>query len=455
MNLFTETLHRSRRSPLSGRGAVLLLLTLCLGLLTTVPPARAAPLPAGPALPSDPVRELARGAVPLSDPRPLGRMTAGADIVGLGEATHNSHEFFATKQRVFQYLVEQRGFTTFALEVSWSSGLRVNDYVRYGKGDPERVVHEEFQGSYTVWDTQEYLDLIRWMRGYNQHHPANQVQFMGDDMGYAGPALFDRVTAYTARHYPKLLPEIDRLYRQSRPTAGVGDTMMSYLRRPMNERQRMAADTARAYALLSAQHPGADAEAFDWVVQDARTIAQTGQQFGYDFDDPEQLRASRGYRDRVMAENTLWWQRHTGHRMLLSAHNGHVGYEPTGDGEYPKMQGAFLREAIGSRYVSIGFTFGQGSFNAFDLTDPAEPIRTFSVPPLGAGSNEEVLERVSPRDFYLDLRAASRPARAWLAVTRPTRSIGNAWPAEVERTRLGASFDILIHLHRVRAADRL
>ncbi|MFE9403119.1 erythromycin esterase family protein [Streptomyces sp. NPDC006530] len=447
MNLFTDSPHRSRQ-------VLLLLLTLCLGLLTAAPAARAAPRPPGPAGPSDPVRELARQAVPLTDLRPLGRMTAAADIVGLGEATHNSHEFFATKQRVFQYLVEQRGFTTFALEVSWSSGLRVNDYVRYGRGDPERIVREEFQGSYTVWDTQEYLDLIRWMRGYNLRHHT-QVQFMGDDMGYAGPALFDRVTAYTARHYPKLLPEIDRLYRQSRPTAGVGDTMMSYLRRPMAERRQMAADTARAHALLSAQSPGADAEEFDWVVQYARTIAQTGRQFGYDFDDPEQLRASRGYRDRVMAENTLWWQRHTGHRMLLSAHNGHVGYEPTGNGEYPKMQGAFLREAIGSRYVNIGFTFGQGSFNAFDLNDPAEPIRTFSVPPLGAGSNEEVLERVSPRDYYLDLRSASRPARSWLAVTRPTRSIGNAWPADVEQTSLGASFDILVHLHRVRAADRL
>ncbi|WP_243766394.1 erythromycin esterase family protein [Streptomyces sp. GC420] len=90
-----------------------------------------------------------------------------------------------------------------------------------------------------------------------------------------------------------------------------------------------------------------------------------------------------------------------------------------------------------------------------DLTDPEEPYRRFSVEPLGAGSNEEVLERVSRRDYYVELRAVSEPARDWLMAKRPTRSIGNAWPECPCQTSLGRHFDVLVHLHRVTAADLL
>ena len=39
------------------------------------------------------------------------------------------------------------------------------------------------------------------------------------------------------------------------------------------------------------------------------------------------------------------------------------------DTRYPKTQGSFLRDALGSRYTSIGFSFHKGSFNAFGTDD--------------------------------------------------------------------------------------
>ncbi|MFI1396556.1 erythromycin esterase family protein [Streptomyces sp. NPDC020681] len=429
--------------------ALLLLLALALGSLVVVEPARAAP-PSG-----DPVRALARAAQPLSDLRPLERMIGSAKIVGVGEATHSSREFFRIKHRVFQDLVERKGFTTFALEANWSTGLRLNDYVLHGKGEPERIMREEFQNSYLIWNTREYLDLIRWMREHNVRHPHHPVQFMGDDAAYAGPELFDEVTGHVAERYPALLPEFRRLYKASRPTASVDETIKAYMFRPLDERRTMAADVQRALKLLEQQPPGPDLGRHAWIVQHARAIAQVGTMYSYDFADPAGLGRMMLYRDRIMAENTVWWQRQTGHRMLLSAHNGHVGYETSNPAQYPKLQGAFIRDMIGTAYASVGFTFGQGSFNALDLTDPAEPIREFSVGPPEPGSNEQTLERVSRRDYYLDLRTAPAAAQEWLSVVRRTRNIGNAWPVETEPVRLAPSYDVLVHLHRIHAADRL
>ncbi|MFJ8078618.1 erythromycin esterase family protein [Streptomyces sp. NPDC096176] len=426
-----------------------LLLVPAMLSLVVAGPVRAQPRP------DTPVRELARIAQPLSELRPLERMVGSATIVGVGEATHGSHEFFATKHRLFRYLVEHKGFTTYALEANWSAGLRLNDYVLHGKGDPRTIMREEFQESYLIWHTREYLDLIRWMRRHNLRHPHRQVQFMGNDLAYAGPRLFDEVTGYVALHHPDLLPEFQRLYRASRPAGGVGETIKDRLNRPLVERRAMAEDVRRALALLESRRPGPDRERHAWVLQHARAIAQTGTEFSYDLFDPAQVGAAMRYRDQVMAENTVWWQRQTGHRMLLSAHNGHVRLETNNPEQYPKVQGTFLREMVGDDYVSVGFTFGQGSFNALDTTDPAEPLRTFSVGGPAPGSNEHTLERVARRDYYLDLRTAPRAARAWLGGTRPSRDIGNAWPAEPEPLRLAASYDVLIHLHRVTAAERL
>lgn len=402
-----------------------------------------------------PVRALAGAAEPLRDLRPLEGMVGSATIVGVGEATHGSSEFFTTKHRLFRYLVEHKGFTTYALEANWSAGLRLNDHVLYGKGDPRTIMREEFQESYLIWHTREYLDLVRWMRQHNLRHPHRPVQFMGNDLAYAGPRLFDEVTGYVAEHYPRLLPEFRRLYAASRPTGGVEETIKGNLRRPLAERRAMAHDVQRALALLERQRPGPDPVRHAWIVQHARAVAQTGTEFSYDLFDPAQVGAAMRYRDQVMAENTVWWQRRTGHRMLLSAHNGHVRLETNNPEQYPKVQGTFLREMVGDDYVSVGFTFGRGSFNALDLTDPAEALRTFSVGRPARGSNEHTLERVAPNDYYLDLRTAPPAARAWLGGTRPSRDIGNAWPAGPEPLRLLSSYDVLIHLHRVSAADRL
>ncbi|MFC0601628.1 erythromycin esterase family protein [Streptomyces palmae] len=407
------------------------------------------------------VRAIERAAHPLlsTDPsggfrdlRPFGRTVGDATIVGIGEATHGSHEFFAFKHRAFRYLVQEKGFRTFALEAPWSTGLRLDDYVRYGKGDPRQIMREEFRNAYRVWRNQEYLELIEWMRSWNTAHPGDPVRFMGNDFGYAGPELYDRVTSYVGRRFPALLPRFTALYQGLRPTTDVDTYMDAYMAKPLSERREMARRTGQALAMLEGRRPGgghAEREAYTWAVQHARAIDQTARGYAFDFDDPAAMR----YRDQLMADNTVWWQRHTGDRVLLSAHDAHVSYETSFPEAYPKMQGAFIRDRVGSAYLSVGFTFDRGSFNA---SGPDGVFTEFTVGPAGPGSNERTLDAVRYRDYLVDMRTAPAAARDWLAVARPTRSIGAAYPENSEfRISLLPSHDALIHLHRISAARPL
>ena len=123
----------------------------------------------------------------LDDLRSLQSTVGNARIVAMGEATHGTREFFQLKHRMLEFLVERMGFTVFGIEANWPESLAVNDYVLKGNGDPA----ETLAGLYFwTWNTEEVLDMIEWMRRYNQD-PSHRkkVKFFGFDMQVARVAV--------------------------------------------------------------------------------------------------------------------------------------------------------------------------------------------------------------------------------------------------------------------------
>ncbi|WP_338933254.1 erythromycin esterase family protein [Streptomyces netropsis] len=435
-----------------------------LALASTLPPAaaaHAAPVASASAVASAPVRALDRIAHPLRSAEPgtgtadlhaLGVMVGDAKVVGVGEATHGSHEFFALKDRVFRYLVEQKGFTTFALEISWSAGLRIDDYLQHGDGDRDarQVVHEVMAGS--PWDRKEFATLIQWMRDHNLQHPDRPVHFLGDDIG--APRLdervFDSVTDYVRRTHPGSIPRLNELLTGLRPL----DDAFAYLERPLAERQQNAATARQVLDLVQRQRSGGG-EDFEFALQNARNIAQTYTFLSVNLGDQGSLAAMQRYRDQVMAETTVWWQRRTGGGVLLSAHNDHAGYAASDPTMHPKTQGSFLRDILGADYLAIGTTFDRGSFLSKDQALGGE-WKKFTVGPADPGTNEYTLDQVRYRDYYADLRKAPATARSWLGISHPTYSAGTQYPNDkTPEIAIGGAYDVLVHLHTVREASKL
>ncbi|MFI1562888.1 erythromycin esterase family protein [Streptomyces sp. NPDC020490] len=442
--------------PRPRRGALLGPLAL---LLTVVVPA--APARAGGYAPDPVVAELTRAASALSpgeptddlaDLRALGRAVDGAVIVGVGEATHGSHQFFTLQQRVFRYLAAEKGFTSFAREAGWDAGLRINDWVLTGRGDIRRIMREAFRSEDRLWNNQEYLDLFEWMRAHNARS-SRKLQFVGDDIAPIEPVLYDRVLRYVGRRFPGLHARFTDLYRDH-PTGEVTAATREFTNRPQDRRLDLARRTRQAYELLRSQPPGKDREEFDWTVQDARVIAQSTR--FYAFDSRTQRARQDLYRDEQMAANLAWWYEHTGSRTVLAAHDGHVALVSNSPA-YPRPQGAFLRDRFGAGYLSVRTSFGEGSFVAYDLLSPLQPRppRTFTVGPPVRGTNEYTLDLVPQPDYLLDLRTVRQPARQWLIEARPTREIGTEWPEPPAITSLLRSSDLLIHFHHVDAARLL
>lgn len=124
----------------------------------------------------------------FDDLRSLQKSIGDARMVFIGESRHDAHEHFKFKHRLVEFLVEEMGFTLFAMEESLPYGDRINKYVLGGEGDPEVLLNN--MGNWYVWDTKEVLALIQWMRKYNSDPKHDKkVEFCGVDVTDPIPAI--------------------------------------------------------------------------------------------------------------------------------------------------------------------------------------------------------------------------------------------------------------------------
>lgn len=91
-----------------------------------------------------------------------------ADIVGLGEGTHGTREFFELKHRLVRALVTQCGFRTIAFETDFAATLSLNAVVQRGTGTPADALDNIVLW---VWRTEAIRSLLEWLRAFNDGRP--------------------------------------------------------------------------------------------------------------------------------------------------------------------------------------------------------------------------------------------------------------------------------------------
>ncbi len=352
--------------------------------------------------PSDAVSEwIRRAAIPLATPvaghgfedmEPLKKIVGDARIVALGEATHGTREFFHLKHRMLEFLVTQMGFSIFSLEASMPESYRLNDFVLKGEGDPAKLL----KGPLTLWDTQEVLDMVLWMRDYNKSGKG-RIEFTGFDM--QNPTLALKIVR-------DFVEKADVDYAPALAHA----SKMALALNPRAVDPEIAIEWEKVVKRLEAQRPRAGLE---WAIQNAHIVRQFIQQAANMRNGP----LSMAMRDASMAANLKWiLNQSKGAKIVLSAHNFHVMTGPD------NSMGAVLRKMYGDKLVTFGFAFNQGSFRAGARNGGME---NFTVGPLPAGSLDATLAASGTPLFALDLRGAPRtgPVAEWLGVKHSTRNI--------------------------------
>ncbi len=425
--------------------------------------------PAEDPVPSEIVNWLQTNAVPFdtaqpgvdyTDLMPLKDMVGNARIVSLGEATHGTREFFQMKHRVLEFLVKEMDFNVFAIEATWSEANRINDYVHTGQGDPEVLLSGLY---FYSWNTEEVLEMIRWMREHNQNpgdHPT--VSFLGFDMQFPGMAIhnvyvFLQAVDASAVSFVSERYDCMSLYANS-PTGWSGwpVSRKRYDDQSAAYRDSCRADLLEVYDFLvqhQAEYEAASSvQEFAQALQSARIVLQ--------YEDMESQRTP-GARDFYMAENAIWLLDQAGpdDKMVLWAHNLHVADDPAYSGG--GSMGHHLRGAYGDDMVIVGFDFYQGEFRAGTIYANGSrgpwDVHSVGVPP--KFSYEYYFHSAGLERLILDLRGVNMetPATSWLAGPRNMRWIGSGfWTNSPERhfTRISlpSHYDLVIYFDYTQAA---
>lgn len=358
----------------------------------------------------------------FSDLQPFGEVVKNARIIALGEATHGTGEFFKLKHRLLQYGIKELGVRTFILEDNQLPVERINRYVLWGEGSARSSI----RGLFAVWNTQEMLEMIEWIRAYNKDHPDDPVAFMGMDVQNPQPALEQLQQALLERDVElahltdSLLADFTENWRTSFFKSD--EELQTWINQAELAFQNVSSATSRWMEDASAT---ADSTAILWIEQHARLIWQCTRSMA--------TGAFEG-RDQAMAENVNWIIEYfsNGSPVVVWAHDTHVS---RGEATRPEdnyflgaSMGSHLARQYGDAYRAFGLSTYQGTcrgtISYSDFTQIAFPLYTSPIGSLDEGLHQ-INESLAQPNLFLPLRSTTtNPLPRWLGEPRPVRYVG-------------------------------
>ncbi|MBE6062683.1 MAG: erythromycin esterase family protein [Clostridium butyricum] len=278
-------------------------------------------------------------------------------IIGMGEVTHGNDEIFKAKHRIFKFLVEELNYKVFAIEGDFGGAEVVNDYIVNGNGTPEDAIKS--MGFWT-WSTEEVLDMVKWMRKYNQGvQDKDKIKFYGFDF-----QMFDVNRDFLKSYLSKSDNELVDKYK----SVLNDDINCDYIKNTDNKkRQSIFSDLKKLQDEIEQSEKklisNSNEDEYEKALQNVRMLKQFDEWIISDY--------SGNVRDKYMAENINWILNYEGKKgndnIFLWAHNGHIDKNFTFP--YTSM-GKLLYDQYKEKYYAIGTEFYKSQFTASNkMTD--------------------------------------------------------------------------------------
>jgi erythromycin esterase len=315
-----------------------------------------------------------------------------AKLFGFGEATHHGKEFFDIKAKFFKYLVENHDVKVFILEDSYPSEAGINEWISGGNGDAATIA-EHF--SLAPWYCQEVVDLLAWMRDYNQGKAINdQIRYYGMDIQHVegiDREIRDFVKKYRIPVEEEFLLDVDRCvvkrvdYMKSNDWA---DKQIPKLK----ELERVIVDFQKSVPKAKEHDFDATLRALHYLIQYTYYVQQN-----YSQD-----------RDLKMFENVKWIVEHYAFngKAFIWSHNEHVNHKGFGHHNHRNIYnlGRHLKEYFKDDYYSVGFDFGGGALEGY-VFKPNEKTqwRVYEVNEPFPKTYAQTLYRANSEIFFLDM----------------------------------------------------
>lgn len=364
------------------------------------------------------------------------------DIVGLGEATHGTKEFFQAKHRIFKYLVENHDFKVLSIEADFGESIYLNKLILEGN---TTAIENEMKNKmhFWTWQTEEVRDLLLWMAEYNKGKPSGErIHYIGNDCQFNTynpvlarvylqntlPSKFDNITDVLNDAY--VASKENYKNYSSNQLEDIVNSLTNLIDSVSFHRDELIANSSSSdYAL----HLQALEVSKQVVMKNWRTSPSSN-------------------RDYFMAINTAWVRDYLPNsKVALWAHNGHIANNPS---YILGSQGYFLKSRPTLKYETIGFSFSKGSFNAIKIENGAfqqMQIHTITEEP-PAFSLNEAYGQTRNDAFFVDIDKLAQNG-SWKSTFQygvPHLEIGSGFTGVAKnyyRSVELAYYDYMIYIH--------
>ncbi len=368
---------------------------------------------------------------------------ANTRFVGMGEASHGTKEFFEMKHKILKYYVENHNYRGIIMEADFGECIKANEYILHDRGDINTVMQEMH---FWVWRTAEVRSMIQWMHDFNLNKPLEErVYYLGSDCQFTDDnltlveekieGLSDATKNSIGQYALKLEKNFSLITDFNLYTL---DSMLLYADSLILEIESHESEISSTFSEREYQ-----------IIKQLATVAKQAYQVvkAYFFND------NFNYRDKYMADNTIWWadQIGTDHKFLLWAHNYHVSKIEV-DSEYGGSQGGHLAERLGEDYKVIGFSMAVGSINAVYSTGQgglaAGPLP--NTPEFGSINELFYLAEKDNFIWVFDEATRNEPLFSWFDSWRDWMQVGSRHPnpdSYYTSIKLFDEFDTVIHFN--------
>ncbi|MBV8761578.1 MAG: erythromycin esterase family protein [Deltaproteobacteria bacterium] len=315
-----------------------------------------------------------------------------ARVVGIGEATHGSHQFGDMRLALTMRAIEQHGVRVVGLEASASRMRLVDAWTRDGIGDLPTMIGKQWI------NRRAFTALATHVRAWNTAHPKDPVTIVGlDDQDHA-PAreiVARAVQAFDADYAKRVADVLARIEKSDAQAMvfGPSDVSAADWQFLVDLVSKLEAANPRNPDAIAAARSLAQASEFNTGAPDARS------------------------RDRLMAENLM--AALGDRRGLYWGHNAHVSHPPDKRGAR-MTAGSRLGEL--TEYAALALSFREGGFLAQLPNDLQDRLQTFEVPRADDDSIDGVLAPLG--NAVVTWLGDTSTAPAWLTVPRPMHWIG-------------------------------
>jgi len=302
------------------------------------------------------------------DLSPFSSQLTKATVVLLGESSHGTDEFYRIRSQISQKLIKDYGFNAIAVESDWPDQYQINRFVQdmTPKLTAKKALSSFKRFPTWMWRNKPFMELINWMRRYNDDlKPNNKVGMYGLDL-YSLESSIHEVIKFLDKVDPDAAekakenymclstaihnPELYGLLSNLNLTEECRDSVVQQL----TELNKRAANFVHDHAEVQKD------EYFN-LVQNAHLVKSAESYYRNMFNKEVftwNLRDQHMFDTLQNIQNFLSIKHQKMAKVIVWAHNSHIGNAKATDmgkkGEF--NIGQLVKEAYGEHSFSLGFT---------------------------------------------------------------------------------------------------